>query len=82
YRRSRPFVDKGFLAKSHFDEIAAQRQIALAELELAMLRLSLTTLTSPVDGIISRVYIDKFENVKVGQHIVNIHSLDRVEVII
>ncbi|WP_423840373.1 efflux RND transporter periplasmic adaptor subunit [Vibrio mytili] len=82
YRRSRPLVDKGLLAKSQFDEIAAQRQIALAELKLAQLRLSFTTLTAPVDGIISRVNIDQFENVQVGQHIVNIHSLERVEVLI
>nr|WP_319536749.1 efflux RND transporter periplasmic adaptor subunit [uncultured Vibrio sp.] len=82
YRRSRPLVDKGLLAKSQFDEIAAQRQIALAELKLAQLRLSFTTLKAPVDGIISRVNIDQFENVQVGQHVVNIHSLDRFEVLI
>ncbi len=82
YHRSRPLVDKGLLAKSQFDEIAAQRQIALAELELAKLHLSFTQLSAPVDGVISRVNIDQFENVQVGQHIVNIHSLDRVEVLI
>ncbi|MGY0615731.1 efflux RND transporter periplasmic adaptor subunit [Vibrio sp. FJH11] len=82
YRRSRPLVDKGLLAKSQFDEIAAQRQIALAELKLAELRLSFTTLKAPVDGIISRVNVDQFENIQVGQHIVNIHSLDRFEVLI
>lgn len=82
YRRSKPLVDKGLLAKSQFDEIAAQRQIALAHLELAKLRLSFTTLKAPIDGIISRVNIDQFENVQVGQHIVNIHSIDRVEVLI
>ncbi len=82
YYRSRPLVDKGLLAKSQFDEIAAQRQIALAELELAKLHLSFTKLTAPVDGVISRVNVEQFESVKVGQYIVNIHSLDRVEVLI
>ncbi|ANS85806.1 efflux RND transporter periplasmic adaptor subunit [Vibrio scophthalmi] len=82
YRRSKPLVDKGLLAKSQFDEIAAQRQIAWAELQLAQLRLSFTQLKAPVDGIISRVSVDQFENVQVGQQIVNIHSLDDVEVLI
>ncbi|WP_155486892.1 efflux RND transporter periplasmic adaptor subunit, partial [Vibrio harveyi] len=82
YRRSAPLVKKGLLAKSQFDEIAAQRQIALAELELAKLRLSFTQLKAPVDGIISRVNVDQFENIQVGQYIVNIHSVDRVEVLI
>ncbi|MGR5238224.1 efflux RND transporter periplasmic adaptor subunit [Vibrio alfacsensis] len=82
YRRSRPLVEKGLLAKSQFDEIAAQRQIALAELDLAKLRLSFTTLKAPVDGIISRVNADQHENIQVGQYIVNIHSINRVEVLI
>ncbi|ABU70843.1 efflux RND transporter periplasmic adaptor subunit [Vibrio campbellii] len=82
YRRSAPLVKKGLLAKSQFDEFAAQRQIALAELELAKLRLSFTELKAPVDGIISRVNVDQFENIQVGQYIVNIHSVDRVEVLI
>ncbi|WP_295894299.1 efflux RND transporter periplasmic adaptor subunit [uncultured Vibrio sp.] len=82
HRRSKPLVEKGLLAKSQFDEIAAQRMIALAELELAKLRLSFTKLRAPVEGIISRVSIDQFENIQVGQQIVNIHSVDRVEVLI
>ncbi len=82
YRRSQPLVKKGLLAKSQFDEIAAERRIALAELELAKLRLSFTHLKAPVDGIISRVAVDQFENIQVGQNIVNIHSIDSVEVLI
>lgn len=82
HRRSKPLVEKGLLAKSQFDEIAANRQIAYAELELAKLRLSFTQLKAPVDGIISRVAVDQFENIQVGQQIVNIHSLENVEVLI
>lgn len=51
-------------------------------MELAKLRLSFTQLKAPVDGIISRVNVDQFENIQVGQYIVNIHSVDRVEVLI
>ncbi|ENY8013071.1 efflux RND transporter periplasmic adaptor subunit [Vibrio fluvialis] len=82
YRRSSPLVEKGLLAQSQFDEIAAQRQIAMAELELAKLRLSFTKLRAPVKGIISRVNVEQFENVQVGQQVVNIHSLDDMEVLI
>lgn len=82
YRRSKPLVEKGLLAESQFDELAAQRQIALAELNLARLYLEFTTLTAPIDGIISSVAVDRFENVQVGQPIINIHSVDRVEVLI
>ncbi|BDU37505.1 efflux RND transporter periplasmic adaptor subunit [Vibrio nigripulchritudo] len=82
YRRSEPLVKKGLLAQSQFDELAAQRQIALAELELAKLHLSFTQLKAPISGVISRVAVDQFENIQVGQQIVNIHSLDQVDVLI
>ncbi|CED71254.1 HlyD family secretion protein [Aliivibrio wodanis] len=82
YRRSKPLVDKGLLAKSQFDELAAQRQIALADLELAKLRLSFTELKAPIDGIISRVSVEQFENIQVGQQIVNIHNRNAVDIIV
>lgn len=82
YRRSKPLVDKGLLAKSQFDELAAQRQIALADLELAKLRLSFTELKAPIDGIISRVSVEQFENIQVGQQIVNIHNRNEVDIIV
>lgn len=80
YRRSKPLVDKGLLAKSQFDELAAQRQIALADLELAKLRLSFTELKAPIDGIISRVSVEQFENIQVGQQIFNIHNRSAVDI--
>ncbi|PKF76670.1 efflux RND transporter periplasmic adaptor subunit [Vibrio sp. vnigr-6D03] len=82
YRRSEPLVKKGLLAQSQFDELAAQREIALAELELAKLHLSFTKLLAPMSGIISRVNVDQFENIQVGQHIVNIHSTEQVDVLV
>ncbi|PQJ89039.1 efflux RND transporter periplasmic adaptor subunit [Aliivibrio sifiae] len=82
YKRSKPLVEKGLLAKSQFDELAAQRQIALADLELAKLRLSFTELKAPIDGVISRVSIEQFETIQVGQQIVNINNKDSVDIIV
>ncbi|MEZ9524338.1 efflux RND transporter periplasmic adaptor subunit [Enterovibrio norvegicus] len=80
YRRSKPLVEKGLLAKSQFDELAAQRQIAKADLDLAKLKLSYTKMTAPVDGVISRVPTQAFENVSIGQTILNIHDASQVDV--
>ncbi len=82
YRRSKPLVKKGLFAQSRFDELSAQREIALAELELAKLHLSFTELLSPLSGIISRVNVEQFENIQVGQPIVNIHSKEHVDVLV
>ncbi|WED27934.1 efflux RND transporter periplasmic adaptor subunit [Vibrio sp. DW001] len=82
YRRSAPLVKKGLLAQSQFDELAAQRMIAKAEYDLATLRLSFTQLKAPFDGIISRVNVEKFENIQAGQQIVNIHNPAFVDIVI
>ncbi|GEA58914.1 efflux RND transporter periplasmic adaptor subunit [Vibrio comitans] len=82
YKRSGPLVKKGLLAQSQYDELAAQRNIALVDLQMAKLHFEFTTLKAPTDGIISRVNVDRFENIQVGQQIVNIHSTDTVEVLI
>jgi RND family efflux transporter MFP subunit len=82
YKRSAELVKKGLLAQSQFDELAAQRMIEKAGLDLAKLRLSFTQLKAPKDGIISRVTVDQFENIQVGQQIANIHDVNYVDVVI
>lgn len=82
YRRSAKLVKQGFLAQSQFDELKAQRRIALANLKLAKLRLTFTDLKAPSDGVISRVPVEQFENIQVGQMVMNIHSTEMVDILI
>ncbi|CAH0539628.1 efflux RND transporter periplasmic adaptor subunit [Vibrio marisflavi] len=82
YQRSKPLVKKGLLAQSQFDELAAERGIALADLQLAKLRLSFTKLLAPYDGIISVVDVEKFENIQLGQQIINIQNLSNLDVLV
>lgn len=82
YRRSAPLVEKGLLAQSQFDELAAQRMIAKAEYDLAKLRLTFTELKAPIDGLISRVSVEQFEQVQAGQQIVNIHNPNFVDIVV
>ncbi|MEJ2762459.1 efflux RND transporter periplasmic adaptor subunit [Photobacterium sp. MCCC 1A19761] len=82
YRRSATLVKRGFLSQSQFDELKAQRRIALAHLNLNKLRLTFTELRAPFDGVISRIPVEQFENVQAGQGIMNIHRMDWVDIII
>jgi RND family efflux transporter MFP subunit len=82
YKRSEPLVEKELLAQSQFDEIAAKRAIAKAELDLAKLQLSFTQLTAPFDGLISRVIVDNFQSVQTGQQVFNIHEVQNIDVLI
>ena len=80
YRRSAKLVDKGYIAASQFDELKAQRRIAKARLDIARLRLGFTELIAPYTGVISHVPIKQFENVQVGQAVMNIHRVDTVDI--
>jgi len=80
YRRSAKLVDQGYIAPSQFDELKAQRRIAKARLDIAKLNLSFTELKAPFTGVISHVPIQQFENVQVGQQVMNIHSTTSVDI--
>ncbi|WP_108651393.1 efflux RND transporter periplasmic adaptor subunit [Dongshaea marina] len=80
YLRSSKLVDKGFIPKSKFDELKAEYLITQANLDLAKLRLSFTRLTAPFDGIISRIPVNAFENIQVGQTVMNIHNASHVDI--
>ncbi|MCG3863631.1 MULTISPECIES: efflux RND transporter periplasmic adaptor subunit [unclassified Photobacterium] len=80
YRRSATLLKNGYLPQSQFDELKAKRSIAQANLDLAQLKLSFTTLKAPFSGVISTIPVEQFENIKVGQQIMNIHSTDSVDI--
>ncbi|MGF1682317.1 efflux RND transporter periplasmic adaptor subunit [Photobacterium minamisatsumaniensis] len=82
YRRSAKLVKQGFLPQAQFDELKAQRRIAKARLDLAKLNLTFTELKAPFAGVISRVPVEQFENVQVGQMVMNLHLADQVDIII
>ncbi|AJR08130.1 efflux RND transporter periplasmic adaptor subunit [Photobacterium gaetbulicola] len=82
YRRSAKLVKQGFLPQSQFDELKAQRRIAKARLDLAKLNLTFTELKAPFSGVISRVPVEQFENVQVGQLVMNLHLADQVDILI
>jgi RND family efflux transporter MFP subunit len=80
YRRSAKLVGKGYIAQSEIDELKAKRRIAKARLDIAKLNLTFTQLTAPIDGVVSHVPIKQFENVKVGQQVMNIHSIEMIDI--
>ncbi|GEM81734.1 efflux RND transporter periplasmic adaptor subunit [Vibrio superstes] len=82
YQRSKPLLEKGLLAQSEFDELSAKRQMAKVELDFARLYLEYTQLKSPIDGMISRVNVEQFESITLGQNIVNVHNIDEVDVLV
>jgi len=62
------------------DDAQAQYNIAKARLDIAKLNLSFVQLKAPFSGVISHVDIKGFENVQVGETVMNIHRTDTIDI--
>lgn len=81
YERAKEILAKGLIARADYDKAKSRYLAATADLKLTKANLSYTTLTAPFDGIISKVHVDNFANVKANEPIVNIQSIDNVDVV-
>lgn len=80
YRRSSKLLKQGYIAPSQLDELKAELRIAKARLDIAKLNLSFVQLKAPFSGVISHVDIKGFENVQVGETVMNIHRTDTIDI--
>jgi len=81
YLRAKDILAKGLIARADYDKAKSSYLAANAELKLATANLSYTVLLTPFDGIVSKVHVDNFTNVKANEPIVNIQSLDSVDIV-
>ena len=80
YRRSAKLLKQGYIAPSQLDELKAELRIAKVRLDIAKLDLSFVQLKAPFSGVVSHVSIKEFENVQVGESVMNIHSTDTINI--
>jgi len=78
-RISRAFETQSVTAAER-DQSRARLQVAEAELALAQKRLDDTELRAPFAGRVARRFVENFQTVQVGQPIVLIEAIDRLEV--
>jgi len=81
FKRSEEILAKGLIARADYDKAKSRYLAANADLKLAKSNLDYTTLTAPFDGIISKVHVDNFANVKANEPIVHIQSLTNVDIV-
>ncbi|MFD2177951.1 efflux RND transporter periplasmic adaptor subunit [Veronia pacifica] len=79
YDRARKLRGTGALPKSQVDEIKANRDVARADYDLALLRLSFTSLTAPFDGIVSKISVEPFETIGGGAPILTMHDVRHID---
>lgn len=81
YKRAEDILAKGLIARADYDKAKSSYLAANANLKLAKSNLDYTTLTAPFDGVISKVHVDNFANVKANEAIIHIQSLTNVDIV-
>jgi len=81
YERAKDILAKGLIARADYDKAKSRYLAATADLKLATANLSYTILTAPFDGIISKVNVDNYANVKANEPIVHIQSLGNIDIV-
>jgi len=81
FERSEEILAKGLIARADYDKAKSRYLAANADLKLAKANLDYTTLTAPFDGVISKVNVENFANVKANEAIVHIQSIDSVDIV-
>ncbi|MEO1151358.1 MAG: efflux RND transporter periplasmic adaptor subunit [Pseudomonadota bacterium] len=81
YQRAERLVERDAISRSTLDQRRTQRDVAKVSLANAQKALSDTILTAPFNGVISRVYIEQFQNIQAKEPIAVIQS-DGVEAVI
>jgi RND family efflux transporter MFP subunit len=89
YQRQSTLYEKGWVAKSAYDEALAAREsvaneVAYATSQLALARRDLekTKLAAPFDGIIAKKYVDPFQEVARGEKVFEIYREGDMEAVI
>jgi len=74
YKRAEQLVNKGGVSQSDLDSRKTKRDIARVSRDVARKSLNDTVLHAPFSGVISRVYVEQFQNVQSKEPVVVLQS--------
>jgi len=80
FKRAEEIWAKRLISRADYDKAKTYYLATKAELEQAQANLDYTILRAPFDGIISKVHVDNHVNVRANEPIVNIQSVDKVDI--
>ena len=78
--RIQALADKGVATTQASDKVAADKEMAAANLRLVEIQLLKSVVTAPIRGIIDRLFKDKDEFVDTGMPLVRLVEMDKVKV--
>ncbi len=80
YERGKPLAKDGYVTKKELDRREAEMKSAQANLDLAKRDLAYTQLKAPFGGQISKRFVERFEEVRAKQKIMELRDLSALEV--
>lgn len=81
FKRAEKIWAKRLIARADYDKAKSQYLAEKANLEKTKANLNYTILRSPFDGVVSKVHVDNFTNVRANDPIVNIQSRDNIDIV-
>lgn len=81
YQRALELVDRGNISQSVMDSRRASRDVAQSVLDTAKKALDDTILKAPFSGYVSKVFVERFQNIQAKELIANLQSNGAVAII-
>lgn len=82
YKRTERLLREEVASTDSFDDAQAEVKRTSASLRLVSVRLDYGTLLSPIDGFLDRLPVDVGEHIDIGQTVMKVVNIDRVEVMV
>ncbi len=82
FQRGDRLVKDGFISKTDYDKLRAQRDITRANLAIAKKAVEDTDLIAPFTGRVATRLVENFQDVKAKQPIVSLQDIEQLEIVI
>ena len=80
FDRAKLLLEKKLASQSNFDEAKANVDVALSSLNVAKSNVEYTLLRAPFSGVVSHVYIEKFDHIQAKQSILDLQTRDLIDI--
>lgn len=82
FKRAAELIKKDFISRSDYDRIKAAMDVARSDFEKAEKSLEDTELKAPFAGVVSRRFVENFQDVQAKQVILNLQDTSHIELVV
>ena len=82
FERAKTLIKTDYISQSDFEQLKATYNSAKAQLDIAENNLRYTQLNASFDGVIAKIYPEKFQEVSATSTVMRLHNLRKVKILI